>query len=72
MQASYISYFGGSHGRDKSESACQVDIEAGASDAVLNVKKAAHPKTGRKKFKVPVADGSEIFSQYKLDLQFDN
>jgi|WetSurMetagenome_2_1015567.scaffolds.fasta_scaffold1680482_1 hypothetical protein len=68
MQASYISYFGGSHGLDNSESPCQVDVEAGASDTVINVKKAAHPKIRREKSKVLVAERSELISQYRLDL----
>jgi hypothetical protein len=68
VQASYISYFGGNHGLDKSGLACRVDKEADASDAVIKVKKLAHPKTRRKKAKVLGVEGSELFPQYRLDL----
>ena len=68
MQASYISYFGGGHGLDKSGSVCQIDVETGASNTAINEKKAAHPKIRRKKSQVPVEERSELFSQYRLDL----
>jgi hypothetical protein len=68
MQASYISYFGENRGLGQSESACQIEEMAGTSNTVANVKKTSHPKIKREKSKVLVAEESELFSQYRLDL----
>jgi hypothetical protein len=68
MQASYISYFGENRGLGQSKLVCQLEVVAGSSNTVVNVKKASYPKIRREKSKVLVAEESELFSQYKLDL----
>ena len=68
MRANYISYFGENIGLGQSKLAFQIGVVAGTSNTVVNVKKASYPKIRREKTKILVAEESDRFSQYRLDL----
>ena len=68
MKANYISYFKENSGLGQSKLACQVEVAAETSNTIAHVKKALHPKTRHEKTKVLAAEGSELFSQYRLAL----